>query len=124
MEKVNQNLQKNRPQKISGKRGKRSRVSGNQISDTTSNRGVLKRNRQNQGIISNTAGKVIFEVGLLVALPPKPVPIGDAAPDQCFYCHKNIKDEDIFMYRYIFVKIKNKAHLVKKKRVLTWFRIR
>jgi hypothetical protein len=94
---MNENLEKSVPLKISGKR---SRESENEVSGSTSNKVVLKRNRYNQRYTGNTAGGVIFEVGLLAVPPLQPVPIGGVTPTQCFYCYKSIKGVDIFMYRY------------------------
>lgn len=80
MEKTNENLQKNSPLKISS-----------------------KRKCRNQGCTSATAGEVIFEIGLFVVFPVQPVAVGGAASTQCFFCNKNLKGKDIFMYRYIFL---------------------
>jgi hypothetical protein len=102
MEKMSQNLQKNRPLKISRKH---SRELEHEVSDSTSTKIILKRNRYNQAYTDNTAGCVIFEVGLLAVPPPQQVPISGATPTQCFYCHKSIKKGDIFIYRYIFLHV-------------------
>lgn len=85
---MNENLQKNSPLKISG-----------------------KRKRCNQGCTSSTAGDVIFEVGLFVVLPVQPVAVGGTASTQCFFCNKNLKGKDIFMYRYIFLYVILKLNL-------------